>query len=140
MCQDSLVGLGAPERTSRSWRGSALLRHRDRGAAPILLSDLVRVHILLSDLVRVHPGRPAALPTATGWDEELRAWTSGLRLPRPGHSDPYVRSCSATGTDRERSDLSISQETISDIVNSCAGCIEVIGGLSKGSAATFWTT
>ena len=33
ICQDSLVGLGAPERTSLSRRGSALLRHRDRGAA-----------------------------------------------------------------------------------------------------------
>ena len=32
-CQDSLVGPGAPEQTSRSRRGSALLRHRDRGAA-----------------------------------------------------------------------------------------------------------
>ena len=29
--------------------------------------------MLLSDLVRDHPGRPAAHPTATGWDEELRA-------------------------------------------------------------------
>ena len=28
------------------------------------------VPILESDLVRVHPGRPAAHPTATGWDEE----------------------------------------------------------------------
>ena len=42
--------------------------------------------ILLSDLVRVHPGRPAALPAATGWDEELRARTAGVRLPRPGRS------------------------------------------------------
>ena len=56
--------------------------------------------ILLSDLVRVHPGRPAALPTATGWDEELRARTAGVRLPRPGHSessfttDPSVREWS----------------------------------------------
>ena len=38
----------------------------------------------ISDLVRVHPGRPAAHPTATGWDEELRARTAGVRLPRPG--------------------------------------------------------
>ena len=28
--------------------------------------------ILWSDPVRVRPGRPAALPTAVGWDEELR--------------------------------------------------------------------
>ena len=33
MYQDSLVGLGVPERTSRSLRGGALLRHRDRGEA-----------------------------------------------------------------------------------------------------------
>ena len=48
--------------------------------------------ILLSDLVRVHPGRPAAPPTATGWDEELRARTAagppvyhyrGLGTPSP---------------------------------------------------------
>ena len=35
--------------------------------------------MLLSDLVTVHPGRPAALPTATGWDEGLRAWTAGVQ-------------------------------------------------------------
>ena len=29
-----------------------------------------------------YPGRPAALPTATGWDKELRARTAGVRLPR----------------------------------------------------------
>ena len=39
--------------------------------------------ILLSDLVRVHPGRPAAHPSATGWDEELRARTAGVRLQQP---------------------------------------------------------
>ena len=48
--------------------------------------------ILLSDLVRVHPGRPAALPTATGWDEELQARTAGVRLPRPGHSESSFRT------------------------------------------------
>ena len=37
--------------------------------------------ILWSDLVRVHPGRPAALPTATGWDDKLRARSAGVRLP-----------------------------------------------------------
>ena len=42
--------------------------------------------MLLSDLVRVHPGRPAALPTATGCDEELRARTAGVRLPQQGRS------------------------------------------------------
>ena len=31
-------------------------------------------------LVRVHPVRPAALPTATGWVEKLRARTAGLRV------------------------------------------------------------
>ena len=57
--------------------------------------------ILQSDLVRVYRGRPAALPTATGWDEEPRARTAGVRLPRPGSSESSfgtdVRSCSATG-------------------------------------------
>ena len=48
--------------------------------------------ILLSDLVRVHPVRPAALPTTTGWDEELRARTAGVRLPRPGHSESSFRT------------------------------------------------
>ena len=53
------------------------------------------------------PRRPAAHSTAAGWDEELRARTAGVQLPRPGHSEsswhrlgrihPYVRSCSATG-------------------------------------------
>ena len=32
---------------------------------------------------------------------------------------------------------SILQETISDPVNSCVGSIEVIGGLSRGTATTF---
>ena len=48
--------------------------------------------ILWSDLVRVHPGRPAAIPTATGWDEELRARTAGVRLPRQGHSESSSRT------------------------------------------------
>ena len=48
--------------------------------------------ILLSDLVTVHPGRPAALPTAAGWDEELRARTAGVRLPLPGHSESSFRT------------------------------------------------
>ena len=70
--------------------------------------------ILLSDLVRVHQGRPAALPTATTrWDEELRARTAGVPYDSRGRGTPshhlgrihpYVLSCSATGTDRERSD------------------------------------
>ena len=45
-------------------------------------------------MVRVHPGRPAALPTATVWDEELRARTAGVRLPprQPGPGTPSHRS------------------------------------------------
>ena len=38
------------------------------------------------------PARPAALPTATGWDEELRARTAGVRLPRPGHYESSFRT------------------------------------------------
>ena len=67
-----------------------------------MLSQPVSVHLtgswleslltILSDLVRVHPGRPAALPTATGWDEELRARTAGVRLQRPGHSESLFRT------------------------------------------------
>ena len=34
---------------------------------------------------------PATHPTATGWDEELRARTAGERLPRPGHSESSLR-------------------------------------------------
>ena len=37
-------------------------------------------------------GRPAALPTASGWDEELRARTVGARLPRPGRSESSFRT------------------------------------------------
>ena len=59
-------------------------------------SCLESLPILLSDLVRVHPGRPAALPTATGWDEELLAWTAGVRLPRPGHSESSFRTDPST--------------------------------------------
>ena len=33
-----------------------------------------------------------ALPTATGWDEELRARTAGVRLPRQGHSESSFRT------------------------------------------------
>ena len=91
MCQDSLVGLGAPELTSRSRRGSALLRrateelrfgdagdaNRARDDSDLTVRRGVWNFFQYSDpiyLIRVHPGRPAALPTATGWDEELRAW------------------------------------------------------------------
>ena len=84
-----------------------------RNLDPPNLDCLDSLPILLSDLVTVHPGRPAALPTAAGWDEELRARTAGVRLPQPGDTitpshrlgwiHPYVRSCSAAGTDRERS-------------------------------------
>ena len=60
----------------------------------------------MSDLLRVHPGRPAALPTATGWDEELRARTAGVRLPRPGHSESSFRTDpSLTGVTSHRLDL-----------------------------------
>ena len=38
-----------------------------------------------SDTEFIWAGR-AAHPTATGWDEELRARTAGVRLPRPGRS------------------------------------------------------
>ena len=55
-------------------------------------SCLESLPILLSDLVRVHPGRPAALPTATGWDEELWALTASVRLARPGHSESSFRT------------------------------------------------
>ena len=80
---------------------------RRRHARPCLES----LPILQPCLVRDHPGRPAAHPTAVGWDEasELRARSAGVRLPRPGRSessfrtDQYVWSC-ATGTDRGRSD------------------------------------
>ena len=47
-----------------------------------------------SDLVRVHPGRPAAHPTATGWDEELRARSLPDRRPRP-RGPPYLESLPA---------------------------------------------
>ena len=40
----------------------------------------------------VTSGRPAALPTATGWDEELRARNDGIRLPRPGRSESSLRT------------------------------------------------
>ena len=83
---------------------------------PPVAACLESIPMLLSDLVRFHLGRPAALPTATGWDEELRARTAGVRLVvvdyrgrgtpshRLGRIHPYVRSCSATGINRERSD------------------------------------
>ena len=32
---------------------------------------------------RLDPGRPAAHPTAAGWDKELLGRTAGVRLPRP---------------------------------------------------------
>ena len=61
-------------------------------AAAYPAACLESLPILLSDLVRVHPGRPAALPTATAWDEELRARTAGVRLTRPGHSESSFRT------------------------------------------------
>ena len=67
--------------------------------------------ILLSDLVRVHPGRPAALATATAGTRSCGPGPPvydyrgrGTQSHRSGRIHPYVLSCSATGTDRERSD------------------------------------
>ena len=61
--------------------------------------------------LRAHSGRPAAHPTATGWDEELLDRAAGVRLPgrgapshRLGQTHQYVLSCFATGTDRDQSD------------------------------------
>ena len=39
--------------------------------------------ILLSDPFRVHPGRPAALPTATGWDKGQGGGRGPLAAPFP---------------------------------------------------------
>ena len=72
---------------------SLALRHQaltHPGDIPPVCLELLP--ILLSDLVRVHLGRPAALPTATGWDEVLRARTASVRLPRPGHSESSFRT------------------------------------------------
>ena len=56
-------------------------------------------------------GRQAAHPTAVGRVEELRARTTGVRLPlqgAPSHHlrriHPYFWSCSTTGTNGEQSD------------------------------------
>ena len=128
MCQDSLVGLRTPERTSRSRRGSALLRHSDRGAAlrlrpnrarddsdltvrrgvwkleslPILLSYLVRAQVQPGRrrFRRLRAGTRSCGPGPPVYDYRGRGTTSH----RLGRIHPYVRSCSATGTDRERSD------------------------------------
>ena len=66
--------------TRKEAPAAALLPSRQTGrlaSLPILWSDDD------SDLARARPGRPAAHPTV-GWDEELRARTAGVRLPRPG--------------------------------------------------------
>ena len=54
--------------------------------------------ILWSDLVRAHPGRPAALPTATGWEEELLDRAAGVYDYR-GRGTPSHRRrvCSGHG-------------------------------------------
>ena len=78
------------------WRSRALspacqaLRRSKRGC--LSRTCLESLPILLSDPVRAHPGRPAALPKATGWDEELLARTAGVRLPRQGHSESSFRT------------------------------------------------
>ena len=81
--------IGGPSRPF--WRIPRAAPVRD--AATRTKSDrLESLPMLLSDLVRVHPGRPAALPTATGWDEELLDWAAGVRLPRLGHSESSFRT------------------------------------------------
>ena len=57
-------------------------------------------------LVRTHPGRPAAHPTATGWDEGLLGRASGVRHDYRGTGAPSLRlgrihACVRTGTDGE---------------------------------------
>ena len=87
-----------PQRSSESvhWHLAKCLESRRPAGC------LESLPILYSDLVRVHPGRPAAYPTATGWDEELQARTAGVRATRSESSLGYARSCSAGGNDRER--------------------------------------
>ena len=145
MCQNSLVGLGAPERTSwlvllRKEKTAGAggeahyyciateeLRYGYAGDANRARDDscltvwrargewITCIALTQSNQSSSGPaGRPASHPTATGWDEELRARTAGVRLPRQGHSEssfrrihPYVRSCSATGTDMTRGPESV---------------------------------
>ena len=90
--------------------GPSCSRPRPFPAAPRAVWN----HFRYSSLVQSEPiraGRRRTPPTATGWDdsdEELRGRTACVRLPRPRRSessfrsDPHVRSCSATGNDRER--------------------------------------
>ena len=102
MCQDSLVGLGVPERTSGeahhygiateelrySYAGDAYsasdnsnLTVRDRQAG-CLKSVTSNTPVRSS---HTSSSRQAAHPTATGWDEELQARTACARLPWQGH-------------------------------------------------------
>ena len=43
-----------------------------------------------SCLVRAHLGRPAALPTATGWGEELLDRAASVLLPQPGRREELL--------------------------------------------------
>ena len=85
---------------------------RGGGLFGITSSTLVRIR--LSDLVRVHPGRPAVPFDGRGYGLERGAAGPDRRVydyrcrgtpsNRLGRIHPYVRSCSAKGTSRERSD------------------------------------
>ena len=86
----------ASARRRRSSTGTRALARRcvTRGqyseSLPVFLPCPVRVHPPCP--VRVHPGRPAANPTAVGWDAEQRARAASVRLPRKGRSELSFRT------------------------------------------------
>ena len=86
---------GTGLRASRSPHARTHARTAARTAR--LQTVCVRAHApktlsLSRQRLSVHPGRPAAHPTAAGWDEELPApdRAADIRLPRPGRPDASV--------------------------------------------------
>ena len=93
------AGRGGPPSESGGWQGRGPGCWRSRGAGrggpPSGGWRSRRVLGITSNtLVRSSQSSsgPASLPTATGWDEEPRARTASVRLPRPGRSESSFRT------------------------------------------------
>ena len=82
MCHDSVQErLNEPARTGGETHFGIVTEGLGYGYAGDANSVRESLPVLSPCLVRIHPGRPAAHPTATGWDEELLDRTAGVRLP-----------------------------------------------------------
>ena len=85
-----------PARRARAGLAGTPRRRRAEAAAAAAVWNHFQYSIFWPCLVRAQSGRPAAHPTASGWDEELLDRAAGVRLPRQGRSESSFRTDPST--------------------------------------------